>query len=141
MKKGYLSDSQSIAIKHALFPSLARVAALALVLKSAVALAAPVNFESRVIATPVQSNGDQWNAVSFTRAFAAPPVVIMGPATQVNTEQCVVRVRNVTTTGFEYQIDEWDYRNGYHPAETVHFFFFFWGRHVLGTYRWEVGWI
>ncbi|TDU80725.1 uncharacterized protein (DUF1800 family) [Prosthecobacter fusiformis] len=116
-----------------------RNVALAVTLASGAAHAAPANFESRVITTPVQSTGDQWNAVTFTRTFATPPVVIMGPATQTNSEQCLMRVRNVTTTGFEYQIDEWDFKNGYHPAETVHFFALTEGTHVFGTQRWQVG--
>lgn len=101
--------------------------------------AAPANFESGVLTTPVQNTGDQWNAVTFTRTFATAPVVIMGPATQVNGEPGLMRVRNVTTTGFEYQIDEWDSRNGYHPAETVHFYALTEGTHVFGTQRWQVG--
>lgn len=113
--------------------------ALAATFAAGAALAAPANFESRVITTPVQSNGDQWNTITFTRTFATPPVVIMGPATQTNSEQCIMRVRNVTTTGFQYQIDEWDYRNGYHPAETVHFFALTEGIHVFGAQRWQVG--
>ena len=31
----------------------------------------------------------------------------------------VVVVRNITTTEFEFQLDEWDYRNQVHVAETV----------------------
>lgn len=87
----------------------------------------------------MQNTGDQWNAVTFTRTFAVAPVVVMGPSTQTNGEPLVVRVRNVTTTGFEYQLDEWDYINGYHPAETVHFFALTPGTHVFGTQRWQVG--
>jgi uncharacterized protein (DUF1800 family) len=117
----------------------ARLGALAFLLYAGAALAAPANFESRSITTPVQNDGNQWNSVTFTRTFASVPVVVMGPATQVNSEQCVIRVRNVTTTGFQYQIDEWDYRNGFHPAETVHFFALTVGTHVFGTQRWQVG--
>lgn len=122
--------------------TLARLAALLVSLPPALHAAPPpgtVNFETRVITTPVQSNGNQWNAVTFTRVFREPPVVVMGPATQVNGEQCVLRVRNVTTAGFEYQIDEWDYRNGYHPAETLHFLAFSEGAHQLGSQRWQAG--
>lgn len=117
----------------------ARHGALAFSLMAGAAFAAPANFETRVISTPVQNDGNQWNSVTFTRTFATPPVVVMGPATQVNGEPCVMRVRNVTTTGFQYQIDEWDARNGYHPAETVHFLALTEGTHVFGTQRWQVG--
>ncbi|HEY1081711.1 MAG TPA: H-type lectin domain-containing protein, partial [Prosthecobacter sp.] len=115
------------------------MSAFSLGLAAGSAQAAPANFESGAITTPVQNTGDQWNAVTFTRTFAVAPVVVMGPSTQANGEPLVVRVRNVTTTGFEYQLDEWDYINGYHPAETVHFFALTPGTHVFGTQRWQVG--
>ncbi len=117
---------------------LGRFAALAVTLNAGAVMAAPANFESRTLTTPVQNDGNQWNTVTFTRTFATTPVVVMGPATQVNGEPCVLRVRNVTTTGFQYQIDEWDYVNGYHPAETVHFFALTEGTHIFGTQRWQV---
>ncbi|GAA5144269.1 hypothetical protein GCM10023213_34100 [Prosthecobacter algae] len=113
--------------------------ALTATLAAGAAFAAPANFETGVLTTPVQNTGDQWNTVTFARTFATPPVVVMGPATQANSEQCVLRVRNVTTTGFQYQIDEWDFKNGYHPAETVHFLALTEGTHVFGTQRWQVG--
>lgn len=133
----------STAPRRAFVSPLARLAALVCAFPSAPLQAAPppdtVNFETRVLTTPVQQNGNQWNAVTFTRVFRSPPVVILGPATQANSEQCVLRVRNVTTTGFEYQIDEWDYRNGYHPSETVHFLAFSEGVHQIGSQRWQAG--
>jgi hypothetical protein len=106
------------------------------------ALAAPANFESRSLTTPAQADGRPWHAVTFMRTFATRPVVIMGPATGNEADPFVVRVRNVTTTGFEYQIDEWDYsgNNGRHNApETVHFFALTEGTHVFGSQRWQVG--
>ncbi|WP_176159491.1 DUF1800 family protein [Prosthecobacter debontii] len=112
---------------------------MAVALSVSAAHAAPANFESGTLTTPVQNNGDQWNSVTFARTFATAPVVVMGPATQANGEPTVIRVRNVTTTGFQYQIDEWEYTNGYHPAETVHFFALTEGTHVFGAQRWQVG--
>lgn len=123
---------------HSALSSL-RQAFLGIFLTAGAAIAAPANFESGTITTPVQNNGDQWNSVTFTRTFATAPVVVMGPATQTNTEPAIIRVRNVTATGFQYQIDEWEYTNGYHPAETVHFFALTEGTHVFGAQRWQVG--
>lgn len=130
--------------KHRAFVQpLARLTALVCSLIPLATHAAPPpgtpNFETRVITTPVQNDGNQWNAVTFTRLFGSPPVVVLGPSTRNNAEQCVLRVRNVTTTGFEYQIDEWDYRNGYHPAETLHFLAFTEGVHQVGSMRWQAG--
>jgi hypothetical protein len=115
--------------------------ALLLLMTAAAGLSAPANFESGSLTRPVQSDGRQWNVVTFTRTFATPPVVIMGPATANEVDPCVIRVRNVTTTGFQYQIDEWDSTgNGRHNTpETVHFFALTADRHVFGTQRWQVG--
>lgn len=116
-----------------------RNTALAISFVAGAAIAAPANFESRTLTTPAQANGDQWNSVTFTRTFATRPVVVMGPSTQANAEAAVIRVRNVTTTGFQYQIDEWDSLDGVHPAETVQFFALTEGTHVFGAQRWQVG--
>ena len=47
------------------------------------------------------------------------PVVIMGPLTSAGGHPSTVRVKNVSPTGFEWQIDEWDYLDGAHIVETV----------------------
>jgi uncharacterized protein (DUF1800 family) len=101
--------------------------------------AAPVNYETATLTSPAQINGDQWNSVTFTRSFAAAPVVIMSPTTQSNGDPCVVRVRNVTATGFQYQLDEWDHLDGVHPAETLQYLAISEGTHVFGAQRWQVG--
>jgi len=46
-------------------------------------------------------------------------VVVMGPPTHEGWHPATVRVRNVTDTGFEFQIDEWDYLDGAHALEDV----------------------
>jgi hypothetical protein len=121
--------------------TLARATLLAVTLGASAALqAAPANFETRSLTTPATTDNTIWHSVTFTRTFATTPVVIMGPSTAANAEPCVVRVRNVTTTGFQYQLDEWDYINtAGHPAETVHFIALTEGTHVFGTQRWQVG--
>lgn len=102
------------------------------------AAAAPVNYQAGSVSIN-QTSATVWTSVSFTRTFTVAPVVVMGPATAANGDPCVVRVRNVTTTGFECQIDEWDYLTGVHPAETVHYLAITPGSHQLGTQKWEVG--
>ncbi len=68
-----------------------------------------------------QSNSNQWHQLDFAEAFAQTPIVVMGPPSYNGSHQSTMRVRNVTTTGFEYQIDEWDYRDGAHTTETISF--------------------
>jgi hypothetical protein len=65
-----------------------------------------------------QLNSGYWQAVSFSEAIAEASV-IMGPASSQGGQPFAVRVRNITETGFEFQIDEWDYLDGYHKAVEI----------------------
>ncbi len=78
-----------------------------------------------------QPNGSTWQGVAFTRRYANP-VVVMGPVSFNGSHPSVVRVRNVTSTGFEFQIDEWDYLDGAHATETIGYLVLEAGSHVLG---------
>lgn len=120
-----------------LFPHLVRLLALASLIVTAPLFAAPVNFQSGTLSI-TQANATTWTTVNFTRTFAAPPVVVLGPATKSNGDPLVMRVRNVSATSFQYQVDEWDYLTGDHSAETVHYFAINEGTHVFGTQRWQV---
>ncbi|MEM1130680.1 MAG: carbohydrate-binding protein, partial [Pseudomonadota bacterium] len=68
--------------------------------------------------TFTQTNSDTWFAVSFAEALENPSV-IMGPPTVNGAQQTTMRVRDVTSDGFEFQLDEWDYLDGGHIEETV----------------------
>ena len=57
--------------------------------------------------------------------------VIMGPASQQGGQPFTVRVRNVTEEGFEFQIDEWDYLDGYHLEVEIAWFAGTIGMHQL----------
>ena len=65
-----------------------------------------------------QLNSGQWHKIAFD-APIANAAVVMGPLTLNGEEPAAVRVRNVTETGFEFQIDEWDYLDGAHIVETI----------------------
>ncbi len=65
-----------------------------------------------------QSGENQWHSLTFAEPFQ-DPVVIMQPLSYNGGDPAVIRLRNVTGTGFEFQIDEWDYLNGAHGAEVV----------------------
>ncbi len=80
-----------------------------------------------------------WNTAVFTETYSAPPVVIMGPLSSNNTQPATVRVRNVTATGFEWQIDEFEYEDGYHGTEQVSYFVMEEGVHDVGGLIFEVG--
>ena len=68
--------------------------------------------------TVEQSNSRQWHKVAFD-APILNAAVVMGPLTLNGGQPASVRVRNVTETGFEFQIDEWEYLDGAHISETI----------------------
>ncbi len=59
-----------------------------------------------------------WQKINFDTSFLNP--VVIARATSLNDpEPGVIRIRNVTTTGFELRFQEWDSLDDVHPAETV----------------------
>ncbi|MCL7939466.1 malectin domain-containing carbohydrate-binding protein [Halomonas sp. ATCH28] len=85
--------------------------------------------ESGVTSLTQASSGD-WTSVTFSEALVNPAVV-MGPLTTNDGEPATVRVRNVTDSGFEFQIDEWDYLDGVHGQETISWLAINSGTHTL----------
>ncbi len=65
-----------------------------------------------------QSGKNQWHNLTFAEPFQ-DPVVIMQPLSYNAGDPALIRLRSVTGTGFEFQIDEWDYLNGKHGTEVV----------------------
>jgi hypothetical protein len=66
------------------------------------------------------SVSSSWVRVSFESAFSNP-IVVTGPPTVNNSEPCVVRIRNVTSTGFDIRLTEWNYQDRIHPTEKVNY--------------------
>jgi len=88
-------------------------------------IAADLNIETGEIT--VSSN---WVRVPIASTFINP-IVIAGPPGFNNAEPCVIRVRNVTPTGFEIKLAEWNYQDGVHPQETISYLIMEKGRHTL----------
>ncbi|MEK7954166.1 DUF1800 family protein [Luteolibacter soli] len=86
-----------------------------------------------------QPNAGTWKAVTFTTAFPSTPVVVLGTATNADAAGFAARVRNVTATGFEYQIDEWDYLDGVHGQETLNYLAIEPGTHTIDGKTWQAG--
>ena len=61
---------------------------------------------------------DEWADVRFSRGFSNP-VVIAGPPSYNGEQPVVVRVRNVTSDGFEIKLSEYEYLDGNHSVEQV----------------------
>lgn len=65
-----------------------------------------------------QGHEDVWHSVDLQYLYF-DPVVVMGPPTTVGVDPATMRVRAVGPSGFEFQLDEWDYKDGAHTEETV----------------------
>ncbi|WP_319586798.1 hypothetical protein [uncultured Desulfobulbus sp.] len=61
-----------------------------------------------------------WRRVSFESTFN-DPVVIAGPLSYKGADPSIVRVRNVSKTGFEIRLTEWNYLDGAHTDENVNY--------------------
>ena len=83
-------------------------------------------------ATVIQSDADQWHSVSFD-TLIENAVVVLGPVSSNDSDALTTRVRNVTDTGFEFQIDEWDYLDGIHASESVGWLAMAEGAHTLAS--------
>ncbi|MEM7145261.1 MAG: DUF1800 family protein [Verrucomicrobiota bacterium] len=88
--------------------------------------------------TTDQLNSSQWHSVSFADTYTNP-VVVLGPLSYNDGEPATTRVRGVTSTGFEFQIDEWDYLDGVHGEETLSYIVMEAGRYEMGGLEWEAG--
>ncbi|MGV3660472.1 MAG: DUF1800 family protein [Prosthecobacter sp.] len=77
-------------------------------------------------ASITQASSAAWTKVNLPAAYTTP-IVVFGPLSRAETTAANVRVRNVLAAdpansnraSFEYQVDEWDFQNGSHSAETV----------------------
>ncbi len=82
--------------------------------------------------TVAQASAKQWHTVTFEQEIENA-VVVMGPLEHNGGHDAVMRVQNVTSTGFEFQIDEWDYLDGAHIAEDVSWMAISAGTHELAS--------
>jgi hypothetical protein len=94
----------------------------------------PGDKTSKVAALPMEAGevtvDHKWKKVTFSRKFLNPVVVAGGPSAN-DPEAAVVRVRNVTGSGFEISIQEWDCYDGVHAQETVGYLAVESGTHAL----------
>src|SRR5262245_53317739 len=74
----------------------------------------------------------QWRSVSFGQTITNP-IVVAGPLSNFDPQPAGVRVRNITTTGFEVQAQEWDSQDGVHGAEQLSYVAVARGRYTLGN--------
>jgi Ca2+-binding RTX toxin-like protein len=90
----------------------------------------PAIGESGTVAV-TQLTGDIWHTVTFTQPIADAVVIMMVNST-TEADAAPVRVRNVTLSGFEFQIDEWEVNDDTRDLpETLSWFAMSAGEHVL----------
>ncbi|MGD9862001.1 MAG: nitrous oxide reductase family maturation protein NosD [Pseudodonghicola sp.] len=77
-----------------------------------------------------QRGGGQWHEVTFAEALDNPSVVISSMSAN-GPSPYTLRVRNVSDTGFEFQLDEWDHLDGKHVKETISWMAVESGTHTL----------
>lgn len=77
------------------------------------------------------STDEHWATVSFSQTYSSPPVVIAKPPTQTGGDPSEIRIRSVSTAGFQVRVEEWDYRDGGHTDETIGFIVLKAGAHTL----------
>ncbi|MFA6173381.1 MAG: glycosyl hydrolase family 28-related protein [Kiritimatiellales bacterium] len=69
-----------------------------------------------------QASGADWTHADFIKPFPQVPAVFAGGPSCNDTNPLTVRVKNVSVSGFDFQLDEWDYLNpGAHGKEQVSF--------------------
>ena len=64
------------------------------------------------------SVSSDWARVEITSSFQNP-VVIAGPPNSADSAPCVIRLRNISPTGFDIKLTEWDYLDDSHSNETI----------------------
>ncbi|MGD9948376.1 MAG: PKD domain-containing protein [Desulfobulbus sp.] len=117
------SDKEAIALLPK--ASAAKVIVADLASSSAATTDADVMLESGEIV--LTSN---WARVSFATPYVHP-IVVAGPPHGADMSPCTVRIRNVTTDGFDIRLVEWPYQDGIHGKEIVSYLVLEQGRTVL----------
>jgi hypothetical protein len=85
-----------------------------------------------------QNHPDDWQTLTFSQSYINP-VVLMQPLSFNGGQPAMVRLRSVTATSAEFQIDEWEYLDGWHTQETVSYLAIEQGRHSLHGVDIKVG--
>ncbi|MEN8221371.1 MAG: DUF11 domain-containing protein [Pseudomonadota bacterium] len=81
-----------------------------------------------------------WQTVYLSKTYPSTPIIIAAPASSNDFEPGVVRLRNVETSNFELQFQEWQYLDSQHAQETIPYLALEAGRYLMDDGNiWEVG--
>ncbi len=79
----------------------------------------------------------QWQSINFTNPFTNAPIVVVRGVSKTGGEAVISRIRNVTTSGFEVRLQEWDEEydsdSGAHTFEKVGYIAVEPGNHTLNS--------
>jgi PKD repeat protein len=73
---------------------------------------------------------NEWTSFTFSKPFV-DPVIIAGPLSSEDAEPATVRISNVSKSGFDIRIQEWDYLDDSHRPEILSFIVFEKGIYTL----------
>jgi hypothetical protein len=77
-----------------------------------------------------QGSGNDWYTVNLNNSYTTPVVVMRGLSYN-GSHPTHLRARNVTSNSFEWQMEEWDYLDGWHTTETCPYIVVEAGVHTL----------
>ena len=77
-----------------------------------------------------QQDKNEWHTISLTGTYTNPVVIMQSPSAN-DTDPVVIRLRNVASDKFEFQLQEWDYQDGKHDSESISYMVVESGRHHL----------
>ncbi|UCF92201.1 MAG: hypothetical protein JSW39_28710 [Desulfobacterales bacterium] len=104
----------------------------------------PEGFGAETAMGPTMETGEvsvnhKWLPVDLTQSFVDPIVIAKGISC-TDADPAVIRIRNVSPTGFEIRVQEWNYLDGAHAAEKIGYLVMEAGSHTLpGGIRVEAG--
>lgn len=76
------------------------------------------------------SVGSEWTHVSLARSYTSP-VVVCGPMGSVEDQPGTVRIRDLTPTGFDLRVQEWESEDGMHAEESISYLVMEQGTYIL----------
>jgi PKD repeat protein len=77
----------------------------------------------------------EWQRVTFQRRFV-DPVVVVASTSNNDRDPAVIRIKGVDADGFSISVQEWDYLDGTHSAETASYLVMERGRYELADGTW-----
>lgn len=82
-------------------------------------------------AAVTQTNSTQWHSVTFSEDISSAVVKMFGE--DVSGDPFTIRVRDITSTGFEFQLDEYDFQDGSTALENISWIAVTSGSHTLSN--------